>query len=103
MEFGFLVEKFDLFLEMSAPSFVGRVVSSSGQRYGSIAGLALIVIKTFVIALAAIRFMTTAKAIDNREEHPSASLRLDLTLPVLLVLLGLSLFVYLTQAMIAAV
>ncbi len=103
MAFGFLVEKFDLFLQIAAPSLAGHVLSSSGQRYGNIAGLALIVVGTAMVALAAGRFVTTAKAIDSREEVPSTGSRIDLTLAVLLVLLGLSLFVYLTHAVVAAV
>ena len=32
MAFGFIVEKFDLFLEVAAPSLVGRPLSLPGQR-----------------------------------------------------------------------
>ena len=42
MAFGFLVEKFDLFLQMAAPSLAGRALSVPGQRFGDVAGLALI-------------------------------------------------------------
>jgi putative membrane protein len=56
MAFGFLVEKFDLFLEIAAPSLAGQSLSLSSQRYGNIAGLALIVLGTAMIAVAAIRF-----------------------------------------------
>jgi putative membrane protein len=101
MAFGFLVERFDLFLEIAAPSLAGRVLSPSGQKYGNIAGLALIVFGTVMIALAAGRFVTTAKAIDSREEVPSTGSRIDLALAVLLVLLGFSLFVYLTHAFVS--
>jgi putative membrane protein len=68
MAFGFLVERFDIFLEIAAPSLAGRVLSPSGQIYGNIAGLALIVFGTVMIALAAGRFVTTAKAIDSEQE-----------------------------------
>jgi putative membrane protein len=101
MAFGFLVERFDLFLEIAAPSLAGRVLSPSGQKYGNIAGLALIVFGTAMIALAAGRFVTTAKAIDSQQEVPSTGSRIDLVLAVLLVLLGLSLFVYLTHAFVS--
>jgi putative membrane protein len=46
MAFGFLVEKFDLFLELASPSLAGRTLSLPGQRFGNIAGLALIVLGT---------------------------------------------------------
>jgi putative membrane protein len=99
----FLVEKFDLFLEIAAPSLAGRTLSLSGQRYGNIAGLALIVLGTTMIALAAIRFVATARSIDRREEVPSTDSRADLALAVLLILLGCSLFAYRTHAVVAAV
>jgi uncharacterized membrane protein YidH (DUF202 family) len=33
MAFGFIVEKFDLFLELAAPSLAGRTLSLSGQKF----------------------------------------------------------------------
>ncbi len=101
--FGFLVVRFDLFLEIAEPSLAGRTLSLSNQKFGNIAGLALIVFGTVMIALAAIRFLTTAKAIDSREEVPSIGTRIDLVLAVLFFLLGLSLFLYLTHAFISTV
>ncbi len=103
MAFGFLVVRFDLFLEIAEPSLAGRTLSLSNQKFGNIAGLALIVFGTVMIALAAIRFLTTAKAIDSREEVPSIGTRIDLVLAVLFFLLGLSLFLYLTHAFISTV
>jgi putative membrane protein len=103
MAFGFLVEKFDLFLEITAPSLAERTLSLSSQRYGNFAGLALIVVGTAMIAVAAIRFMATARSIDSREELPPTGSRIDLALAALMVLLGLSLFVYLTHAFVATV
>src|SRR6516162_9908950 len=70
MAFGFLVEKFDLFLEVAAPSLSGRTLSLPGQRFGNIAGLALIVLGTAMVAIAAVRFLITAKNIDSEEPHP---------------------------------
>src|SRR5215472_15120492 len=55
MAFGFLVEKFDLFLEVAAPSLAGRTLSLPGQKFGNIAGLALIVLGTAMVAIAARR------------------------------------------------
>lgn len=67
MAFGFLVEKFDLFLEVAAPSLTGRTLSLPGQRFGNIAGLALIILGTAMVAVAAVRFLVTAKHIDSEE------------------------------------
>jgi hypothetical protein len=38
---------FDLFLEIATPSFSGRTLSLSSQRYGKLAGLALIVLGSY--------------------------------------------------------
>jgi hypothetical protein len=34
MAFGFIVEKFDLFLDLAAPSLAGRTLSLPGQKFG---------------------------------------------------------------------
>src|SRR5262249_39602830 len=70
MAFGFLVEKFDLFLEVAAPSLSGCTLSLPAKRFGNIAGLALIVLGTAIVAIAAVRFLITAKNIDSEEPHP---------------------------------
>jgi putative membrane protein len=100
MAFGFIVEKFDLFLELASPSLAGRTLSLPGQRFGNIAGLALIVLGTAMVAVAASRFLMTAKIIDGKAQRPAPGSRIDLALAALLVLLGCALFVYLTHALI---
>src|SRR5579864_7859284 len=77
MAFGFIVEKFDLFLELAAPSLAGRSLSLPGQKFGNIAGLSLIVLGTAMIAVAAVRFLATAKRIDSAERHPGTGSRID--------------------------
>src|SRR5579871_2899777 len=101
MAFGFLVEKFDLLLGLAAPSLAGRTISMPGQRFGNVAGLSLIVLGTVMVALAALRFLSTAKSIDSAKSEPRTGARVDLTLAVLLVLLGCSLFFYLSQTVIS--
>jgi putative membrane protein len=98
MAFGFLVERFDLFLELAAPSLAGRSLSVPGQRFGNDAGLALIIFGIAIVAIAASRFLMTAKAIDSEIVHPGPGSRFDLALAVLLVLLGCALFIYLSHA-----
>lgn len=100
MAFGFLVERFDLFLVLAAPSLAGRILRMPSQQFGSEAGLALIVLGAAIIAIAAVRFLATAKAIDSEELHRGPGSRLDLALAVLLGLLGCSLFVYLSHALV---
>jgi putative membrane protein len=100
MAFGFLVEKFDLFLELSAPSLAGRTLSLPGQKFGNIAGLALIVLGTAMVGIAAARFVMTAKNIGREDLRPGTGSRLDIALAALLVLLGCALFLYLSQALV---
>jgi putative membrane protein len=103
MAFGFLVERFDLFLETVAPSLSGRMLSPVGQKFGNFAGLALIVVGTAMVALAMMRFITNARDIDSNEEKLAAGSKLDLALASLLVLLGVSMFLYLSHAVVPAI
>lgn len=100
MAFGFIVEKFDLFLELAAPSLVGRALSLPGQKFGNIAGLVLIILGTAMVAIAAVRFIINAKFIDSEETRSYSGSRIDVALAMLLVLLGAALFVYLSHALI---
>jgi putative membrane protein len=102
MAFGFLVERFDLFLETVAPSLSDRVLSPLGHRFGNIAGLALIIAGTAMVALAMARFIKNAKAIDSDDETGLTASKLDVALASLLILLGLSMFLYLSHAFIPA-
>jgi putative membrane protein len=103
MAFGFLVEKFDLFLELAGPSLAGRTLSMPGQKFGNVAGLSLIVLGTVMVALAAARFLITAKNIDSAELQPGTGSRIDMALAGLLVLLGCALFFYLSHAFVSKI
>ncbi len=102
MAFGFLVERFDLFLEAVAPSLSGRVLSPLGHRFGNIAGLALILAGTAMVALAMIRFIRNAKDIDTDAEGGGIGSKLDFALASLLILLGVAMFLYLSHAFMPA-
>jgi putative membrane protein len=102
MAFGFLVERFDLFLETVAPSISGRVLTPLGHRFGNIAGLALIVAGTSMVTLAMIRFVQNAKFIDSNEDRAVTGSKLDFVLASLLILLGASMFLYLSRAFMPA-
>jgi putative membrane protein len=95
MAFGFLVQKFDLFLRIANQSLDARSTSAGSQIVGNIAGLLLIVLGGVVMAFAAIRFRKTTRDIDSKEVQPGPGERLDITLVSLLLLLGTILFVYL--------
>jgi putative membrane protein len=95
MAFGFLVQKFDLFLRIASRSLDARSSSAGNQIVGNIAGLLLIGLGGVVMALAAIRLRKTTRDIDAKEVRPGPGERLDITLVSLLLLLGAILFVYL--------
>jgi putative membrane protein len=100
MAFGFLVQKFDLFLRIASQSLAARslptdTLPTDSQIVGNIAGLLLIALGGVVMAFAAIRFRKTTRDIDAKEVRPGPGSRLDITLVALLLLLGVILFVYL--------
>jgi putative membrane protein len=102
MAFGFLVEKFDLFLAIAANT-LDPGMHLPDRRFGNAVGLILIVLGVAMIAVATIRFRRTAKAIDSPDVLPLLSARVDLALACLLILLGVSLFLYLANAVITGV
>jgi inner membrane protein YidH len=103
MAFGFLVEKFDLFLEIAGSTLGKRAVSAGGQWVGNIAGLILIALGSATMIVAIVRFRKTARAIDSAEMRPDTGARTDATLAGLLFLLGAALFVYLAYTVISRV
>jgi putative membrane protein len=103
MAFGFLVERFDLFVEIAGKSLAGHRFTVGGQTLANITGLMLIVLGCATLVLAIVRFRKTARDIDAPEERPSSGARMDLTLAGLLVMLGAAMFVYLCYTMISQV
>ena len=100
MAFGFLVERFDLFL--SAMPNLQSQPGLRGQAFANEAALASILLGIAMIAVATMRFFRIAKQIDKDETVPSTGSLFDLVLAVLLLLLGLSLFIYLSRAVLPA-
>jgi putative membrane protein len=101
MAFGFLVEKFDLFLAIAGQSLERRAGSGGGAWLGNVAGLLLILLGGAMMVLATIRFRRTAVDIDSAEIRPGDGTRMDVVLAGLLVLLGAALFFYLFYTVIA--
>jgi putative membrane protein len=102
MAFGFVIERFDLFLQVAAPQLALKQVAPHGQMFANLAGLAFIAIGVMMIALSGIRFVKTAKGIESDDAVPSPGERMDLALAVLLGLLGVALFLYLSRAVLPA-
>ena len=96
--FGFLVERFDLFLAVVAPATLNEKLPLRRSEFGRVAGLVLIVAGVVMVVLAAVRFIKTAKEIDDQRIMPGTGSRLDIALTALLSLLGVALFFYLSRA-----
>ncbi len=103
MAFGFVIERFDLFIQVVAPQITQRQISPHGQIFANVAGLAFIAIGVAMTVIAGLRFVRTAKDIDSENEVPSAGGRFDVGLAVLIGLLGVSLFLYLSRAVLPAI
>ena len=56
MAFGFLVERFDLFLQIAGQTLARRALSPGGQLAGNVAGLILIALGAAIIVIALLRF-----------------------------------------------
>src|SRR5277367_4737891 len=94
MAFGFVIERFDLFLQMMAPQMAQQNFTPHGQWFANVAGLAFIVLGVAMIAIAGFRFVKTGKDIERKTDVPNPGERFDLALAVLIGLLGAALFLY---------
>lgn len=95
MAFGFLVEKFDLFLEVASASLAGERLSTGGRIVGDVAGLLLILLGGIMMVISAIRYHEVRRSIEAPEMRKGGAGGADLLLVSLLVLLGGTLFIYL--------
>jgi putative membrane protein len=102
MAFGFLVAKFNIFLKIAARSLGGgHTVALPGGGFGGAAGIVLILAGTLMVALAAVRFLRTGRAIDSADEHADGA-RLDLVLAGVMVALGVALVLYLAHTVLSS-
>ena len=99
MAFGFVIEKFDLFLQLIAPQRSPQL-NPTGSTLANAAGLAFIAIGVAMIAISGFRFARTTKDIESDKEVPTTGERFDLALGVLIGLLGASLLLYLSRAVV---
>jgi len=100
MAFGFLVEKFDFFLEVAARTLPTRAPSDTGRLVGDFSGFPLlIVLGGSMMFIATLRFLQTTKDIDADEPRPAKGKRLDVAVVLLLIGLGGTLFAYLVYTL----
>ncbi|MBU6418699.1 MAG: DUF202 domain-containing protein [Proteobacteria bacterium] len=102
MAFGFLVEKFDLFLEIASSSLTKHKFSAGGQVVGDIAGLSLILLGGIMMIVAGLRYRKVRQNIQSPELEQDGTGNMDLVLVGLLVLLGGTLFIYLLYTVIGS-
>lgn len=95
MAFGFLVEKFDLFLEIAAQSLSGKPPTALNQAVGDVAGLLLILLGGAMMVVATMRFREVARDIDAADARPGRGTRMGVILIMLLLALGGTLFAFL--------
>jgi len=98
MAFGFIIERFDLFVRVAAPQLAQRQLGTHGEGFANSAGLIFIIIGISSIAVAWLRFSRTARDIDSEDEVASPGERFDLALAIMIGLLGASLALYLSRA-----
>lgn len=100
MAFGFVVEKFALFLRQvsllisSADLSVSTLKTSSLQGYSSILGALLVGFGVVICLLAFIQFINVRKQIEKDVYHPSIWLNALLTLSVTFVGIILAIYLY---------
>jgi len=98
MAFGFLVERFDLFIRFASREGGSDMNIPQTRNAADWAGLALVLMGIAIVAIAALRFVRTVKQIDSDDSTPGPGVRFDLALAALLVLLSCSLLLYLPHA-----
>ena len=100
MAFGFLIEKFDLFI-----AYIGKVVGDQEHFKASLTaelvGLSLFLAGVLISISATVRFFTYKKSIEAEEIVPYSVKKTNLLLSTLMILLGLFLFAYMMHQVIA--
>lgn len=93
MAFGLLVERFDLLLRSLAGT--SDIAPGSGVHdYARAAGLVLILLGVFVLAISSYRYLQFKRLISSRETRDFRSSRTDLVLVVIVALIGLFMSLY---------
>ena len=99
MAFGFLIEKFDLFVSYMNDS-MGNQTDFKPSISAELAGLGLILAATTMIIAATVRFFMYQKAIEADKEISYSIKRTNIVLSILMISLAIFLFIYLGHQMI---
>ncbi len=95
MAFGFVVEKFAIFVRQVA-YFLGKEVSVPSRGYSSIFGIFLVALGALMGVLSFIRYKKVEKQIDEDTYQPS--LILDILLTISILAIGVFLVIYLIHS-----
>lgn len=95
MAFGFVVEKFALFVKQVS-YFLGKEVAVPSHGYTSIFGISLVALGAIMGVLAFIRYKKVEKQIDDDAYQPS--LILDILLTISILVIGIFLVIYLIHS-----
>lgn len=95
MAFGFVVEKFALFVKQIA-YFLGKEAVLPSRGYSSIFGILLVALGAFMGFLAFIRYKKVERQIDEDTYQPS--LILDILLAISILAIGIFLIIYLVHS-----
>lgn len=100
MAFGFLVEKFEIFM-----SYSGRAMGDEKHLHSSLSaemiGLSLFLVGILVIIAATVRFFLHKSAIESEEDIPYNVKRTNVLLSLLMVFMAVFLLLYLWQQIMA--
>jgi uncharacterized membrane protein YidH (DUF202 family) len=78
-------------------------LTAHGQAFANAAGLAFLLLGVAMIAIAGFRFVRTNRNIDSEDDVPGSGERFDIALAILLGLLGVALFLYLSRAVLPTI
>lgn len=95
MAFGFVVEKFALFVKQVS-YFLGKEVAVPSRGYSSVFGISLVALGAIMGVLAFIRYKKVEKQIDDDAYRPS--LILDILLTISILVIGIFLVIFLIHS-----
>ncbi|MEA3419754.1 MAG: DUF202 domain-containing protein [Campylobacterota bacterium] len=95
MAFGFLIEKFNLFIAFIGKS-IGDETSYPSSLSVELVGLGLFLAGILIIACATVRFFATKKAIESDESIRYSVKKTNIILSALMILIALFLLVYMS-------
>ena len=96
MAFGFVVEKFSLFVKQIA-FYMGKEIAPPPRGYTSAIGILLVALGVLMGVLALVRYKTVERQIDEDTYEPSPVLNILLALSVIVI--GMFLVFYLVHSM----